>query len=329
VSSWDGREVLVTGAGGFIASHLVAALVRAGANVRGLCRYTSTSSRGALELLEAPVRDAVEVQFGDVRDPDAAERATTGIDVVIHLAALIAIPYSYASPMEYVGTNVTGTLTLAHAARGHGVDRFVHVSSSEIYGEVSHWPITPEQPPAPRSPYAASKAAGDLMLESFRAAFALPLVIARPFNTYGPHQSARAIIPAIAVQALSRETIQLGSLTPRRDFTFVGDTVAGLMAIAAMESPPGVPLHLGTGSDVSVAELVDLIGETLGRRLVPVLDPARTRPAASEVSRLVCDASATEAATGWRPSVTLRDGLAETVAWIDAHRDRYHDGYAR
>jgi nucleoside-diphosphate-sugar epimerase len=329
VSSWDGRATLVTGAGGFIASHLVAALVGAGARVRGLCRYSSTSSRGALELLEPAVRDAVEVQFGDVRDPDTADRATAGIEVVIHLAALIAVPYSYLSPRDYLETNVLGTVNLAQAARHHGVTRFVHVSSSEVYGEVSHWPIAPDQPLAPRSPYAASKAAADLVLESFRAAFSLPVVLARPFNAYGPHQSARAIVPAIVVQALAGETIELGSLTPRRDLTFVRDTAAGLMAIAAAPALPAAPLHLGTGTDVSVGELVTLISEALGRRLTPVLDPQRIRPPASEVSRLVCDASATAAATGWRTSVALRDGLAETVEWIDAHRDRYREGYAR
>jgi nucleoside-diphosphate-sugar epimerase len=330
VSSWDGRAALVTGAGGFMGSHLVDVLVASGARVRALCRYTSGAGRGALELLDPARLREVEVRFGDLRDPETTDRAADGIEVAFHLGALISVPYSYINPREYVETNVAGTLNVAQAALRHGIERLVHVSSSEVYGEVTQWPIDERQPPAPRSPYAASKAAADLLLQSFRASFGLPVAVARPFNTYGPGQSARAIVPAIVAQALAGDTVRLGSLAPRRDLTFVGDTVAGLMAIAATDAAIGQTLQLGTGLDVSVGELVDLVGEVLGRRLVAERDPDRVRPAGSEVSRLVCDARRATELTGWRPRVALRDGLAETVNWIGVHRDRYRaDEYAR
>jgi dTDP-glucose 4,6-dehydratase len=253
-----------------------------------------------------------------------------GVEVVFHLGAQIAIPYSMDNPRDFFATNVEGTLNIALAARDGEVARLVHVSTSEVYGDVDSWPITETQPPAPRSPYAASKAGADMLVAGMRAAFGLPVTIVRPFNTYGPHQSARAIVPTIATQVLSGESLRLGSLEPRRDLCFVSDTVAGMLAVGACAEAVGRTLQLGTGRDVSVGELAQLIGELAGRIVEPELDPERVRPAASEVSRLVADHRAVTALTGWTPVVDLRVGLSRTLDWIRANDHRYRTGeYAR
>jgi nucleoside-diphosphate-sugar epimerase len=326
VDSWQGRETLVTGGGGFIGGHLTVALNRSGARVRTLCRYNSRGDRGTLDWFDPADTGGIEVVHGDLRDPESVARAMTGIEVAFHLGAQIAIPYSLLNPRDFFETNVGGALNVAQAALSTGVRRLVHVSSSEVYGDARSFPITERHPIAPRSPYAASKAGADMLMESFHHAFGLPVAIARPFNVYGPHQSARAIVPAIATQALRGSPLRLGLLEPRRDLTFVTDTVAGLMAIAAADGVLGRTLQLGTGNDISIAELVELIGKLLGRTLQVDLDPARVRPTTSEVSRLLCDCELTTTLTGWTPQVDLRTGLAETLRWLQSNQHRYRTG---
>lgn len=321
--SWEGRQTLVTGAGGFIGGHLAVALNRAGASVRALCRYNSRGERGTLDWFDATEIEGIEVVHGDLRDPESVAQAVRGVETVFHLGAQIAIPYSFANPRDFFETNVTGTLNVAQAALAADAHKVLHVSTSEVYGDAQTWPITESHPLAPRSPYAASKVGADKLMESFHHSFELPVAIARPFNTYGPHQSARAIIPTIAAQVLRGSRVKLGLLEPRRDFVYVSDTAAGLMAVAASDETVGLTLQLGSGSDVSIGELAELIGELAGRTLEIELDPQRLRPAASEVPRLLCDCSATTELTGWHPEVDLRSGLSRTLEWLAANQGRY------
>ncbi len=330
VSYWEGRQTLVTGGGGFIGGHLAIALARAGARVRALCRYNSRGDRGTLDWFPDPEAHAVEVRFGDLRDPESVRDALMGVEVAFHLGAQVAIPYSYTNPRDFFATNVGGSLNVAQAALGAGVMRLVHLSTSEVYGAARALPITEQHPIAPRSPYAASKVAADALMTSWHASFQLPVVIVRPFNTYGPHQSGRAIVPTIAVQALHGSPLRLGSLAPSRDLTFVSDTVAGLLAIGACEGAVGATLQLGSGHDVSVGELVDLIGELTQQVLEPELDLERVRPTTSEVPRLLCDHTRATALTGWAPAVDLRSGLEQTIDWLRANLHRYRPlEYAR
>jgi nucleoside-diphosphate-sugar epimerase len=313
----------VTGAGGFIGGHLAVALQRAGARVRAMCRYNSRGDRGTLDWFAPSEVEGIEVVFGDLRDPESVTRALAGTEIVFHLGAQIAIPYSFVNPRDFFETNVGGALNVAQAALAEGVGRVVHVSSSEVYGDTGSWPITETDPLSPRSPYAASKAAADLLMDGFHRSLELPVVIARPFNTYGPHQSARAIVPTIMIQALDGPRLRLGLLEPRRDLTFVTDTVAGLLAVAGAPGADGMTLQLGSGAEVSVGGLVTLIGELLGRELRVERDPERVRPAASEVSRLLSDHSRLTELTGWEPTVNLRSGLEQTLAWIERNQHRY------
>jgi dTDP-glucose 4,6-dehydratase len=246
-----------------------------------------------------------------------------GIELVFHLGAQIAIPYSYVNPRDFFETNVLGSLNVAQAALAEGLDRVVHASTSEVYGTAQSIPITEQHPLEPQSPYAASKLAADKLMDSFHRAFELPVTIVRPFNTFGPHQSARAIVPTIVTQALTGGALRLGALEPRRDLTYVTDTVGGFVAAAGADGVVGRTLQLGTGTDVSVRELVDLVGELLGRELAVELDSDRLRPAASEVERLVSDPRLARELTGWAPQVDLRDGLAKTIEWIEANAARY------
>src|SRR3954462_6262168 len=301
--SLAGRSVLVTGAGGFIGGHVVEPLVRDGARVRALCRYNSRNERGTLDWLPAEVTADLDGVLGEVRaggavagagagvggelrDVESVSDAVAGMDVVIHLGAQIAIPYSYVTPRDFVEVNVLGTLNVAEAARRHGVTRVVHTSTSEVYGSAQTVPMTETHPLEPQSPYAASKLAADKLMESYHRSFDLPVCVLRPFNTYGPRQSARAIIPTIVAQALAGSTLRLGALHPRRDLTFVDDTVAGFLAAAVQDAAVGRTIQLGTNHDVSVGELVEKVGEILGRALSVEEDAARVRPAASEVERL-------------------------------------------
>lgn len=324
-ASWTGVPVAVTGAGGFIGSHLVETLAREGARVRALVSYRAEGDLGALQWLAPEVLDAVEVQRADVRDPEAVERLVAGSEVVLHLAALVAIPYSYAQPRHVFDVNVGGTMNVALAARDAGVRRLIQTSTSEVYGSAQRVPIDEDHPVHAQSPYAASKAAADQLVLSFHRSFGLPVTVVRPFNTYGPRQSMRAVLPTIAVQALSGGPVRLGALDPRRDMTYVADTVAGFLAAAGADAAAvdGRELQLGTGTDHSVAEMVDALGRAVGRELEVELDPQRTRPAASEVRRLLSDPSRMREATGWVPRYDLDEGVAELVDWVREHLDRF------
>lgn len=306
--------MLVTGAGGFIGSHLCETLVRHGANVRALVRYTSRRHEGNLAGLPPDAREAIDVRFGDLRDADLASRLVAGTNVVFNLAASISVPYSFVAPREVVSTNVEGTLNILCAARDAGVARMVQMSSSEVYGTAQYTPIDERHPLDVQSPYAASKVAADKLADSFRLSFDLPVVVARPFNTYGPRQSLRAVIPVVVSQALRGGDIDLGAVTPRRDFVYVTDTVAGLLALVEHECVG--TFNIATGTDVSVSDIVSLVGELVGRKLTVRSDEQRLRPVHSEVHQLVGDASKLHAATGWAPITSLRDGLGAVVDWM-------------
>ncbi|MFB3891941.1 MAG: NAD-dependent 4,6-dehydratase LegB [Phycisphaerae bacterium] len=321
---WQAKSVLVTGAGGFIPSHLAERLVRAGAKVRAMVHYNSRNDWGQLELLDKDIRGAMEVVCGDIRDPFFCRQAVKGQAVVMHLAALIAIPYSYVAPADYVFTNVVGTLNVLAACRDEGVAKIVHTSTSETYGTAQYVPIDEKHPLQGQSPYSASKIGADKIAESFFCSFKTPVATVRPFNTYGPRQSARAVIPTIISQlAAGKKEVRLGSLAPVRDLTYVEDTAEGFMAVAACERTCGEVVNLGSGKGISVAELADLIIEVMGAKARVVSDEQRIRPDASEVMRLVCSAAKARELTGWQPKVALRDGLARTVKYIRAHIDRY------
>ena len=323
MTTLEGRSVVVTGAGGFIGGHVVERLVRDGARVRAMCRYNSRNERGTLDWLEPNVLAEVEVVLGELRDVESVAAAIEGSEVVLHLGAQIAIPYSYVNPRDFLEVNVLGTLNVAQAALRHGVQRIVHTSTSEVYGTAQSVPITELHPLEPQSPYAASKVGADKLMDSYHRSFDLPVCVLRPFNTYGPRQSARAIIPTIISQALAGSTVRLGSLTPRRDLTFVADTAAGFVAAATAEDAVGRTIQLGANNDVSVGDLVRLVGEVLGRELSVETDPRRVRPEASEVVRLISGPFLAEEVLGWRAEVPLSEGLAQTIAWMERNAERY------
>jgi NAD dependent epimerase/dehydratase len=323
VESLSGSPVLVTGAGGFIGGHLVERLVRDGAKVKALVRYNSRNERGTLDWFDPEAVRDVEVVLGDLRDFESVENAVAGTEVILHLGAQIAIPYSYVNPRDFFETNVLGTFNVAQAALRAGVRRLVHTSTSEIYGTARQIPITEEHPVEPQSPYAASKVGSDKLIDSYHRAFELPATVLRPFNTYGPHQSARAVIPTIISQALESDTLRLGSLDPRRDLTFVTDTVDGFVRAAGAPATIGRTVQLGTNHDVSVREIVDTVAEILGKELTVETDPARVRPEASEVMRLISSPALADELMGWKPQVSLREGLERTVEWVARSRARY------
>jgi len=324
VSGWAGRSVLVTGAGGFIGSHLCERLVELGADVRALVEYNSVGSWGWLD--ESPVRGKLEVVLGDVRDRDSTIAAVAGRGVVFHLAALIAIPWSYEAPAAYVETNVVGTLNVLRAAQLADVDRFVHTSTSEVYGTARYVPIDEAHPLQGQSPYAASKIGADKLAEAFHLSFAVPVVTVRPFNTYGPRQSARAVIPTIVTQLLAGRSVALGNLTPTRDFTYVTDTIDGFVKAAEAEDAVGRVVNLGTGMEIAIGDLAERIEAVLEKRAPIDLDPVRVRPAASEVERLCADAGEARRLLSWEPRVSLDEGLAATAEWIGRNLDRYRVG---
>jgi len=320
------RSVLVTGAGGFIGSHLVDGLAARGARVRALVHYNSRNDWGLLEQMPEPLRARAEVVSGDIRDPFFVDRVVAGVEIVFHLAALIPIPYSYVAPAEFVDTNVRGTLNVLEAVRRHATARMLHTSTSETYGTARYTPIDEKHPLQAQSPYAASKIAADKLAESYGLSFGTPVVVVRPFNTYGPRQSARAFLPTVLAQALTGETVRVGSLDPVRDMNYVEDTVAGFLAAAVAPGIEGLTINLGSGRGVSMRELLDLALEVTGRTVRIETDDARIRPEKSEVMELVCDAGLARERLGWSPRVGLEDGVRRTAEWIGRHLERYKPG---
>ena len=318
-----GRHALVTGAGGFVGSHLVERLVADGESVRAFVRYTSTGRAGWLDSLEPDTRAAIEVVSGDVRDDQAVRAAMNGIDTVYHLAALVGIPYSLLHPRDVVETNVGGTLNVLLAARDHGVDRLVHTSTSEVYGSARSIPIDESHGLHAQSPYAASKIAAEKLVESFHAAYEMPTVVLRPFNIYGPRQSTRAVIPAIIRQGLADDEILLGATSPTRDFNFVADTVDAFVRAGRQVGAVGGVFNIGTGREISIADLVALTAQLLDHdHLRIVTAEERLRPAASEVRRLCADGRRAREVLGWSPQHTLEEGLQTTIDWLAAQTPR-------
>ncbi len=328
-AAWRGKVVAVTGAGGFAGSHLAEELIRRGARVRALVRYASHGGAGWLEDCPAELRGGLTIERGDVRNPTRMRELVDGVDVIFHLAAVISVPWSFVDPREVVEVNVMGTLTVLEAAREARTPRVIQVSSSEVYGTPRTVPIREDHPVHPQSPYAASKVAGDRLAEAFHDAYGTRVVVARPFNMYGPRQSARAIVPAIACQALAGDVVRIGAGGPRRDLTYVSDTVAGMIAIAESRVVRET-VHLGTGREVSVAELAERIIRIANPGARVVRDRGRLRPRDAEVDRLLCDPTRARTLVRWRPAVTLEQGLARVVDWIRQHPERYRpEEYAR
>ena len=322
-TDWRGRTVLVTGAGGFIGSHLVEQLVARGAGTRALVRYTSSGRRGWLE--RSTVAGDVEFIAADICDERSVANAMKGVDTVFHLAALIGIPYSYHAPDSYVRTNVEGTANVLRAALDAGVRRVVHTSTSEVYGSARTVPIREDHPLQTQSPYSATKAGADLLAWSYHCSFGLPVATVRPFNTYGPRQSSRAVIPTIITQALAGGDIKLGHTAPTRDFTFVADTVDGFLQIALADAAVGRVVNVGSGEEISIGALADRICALIGTTSRVVADAARERPGASEVERLCADNSRARQ-LGWAPAYSLEAGLRETIEWIKRNLHHYRTG---
>jgi nucleoside-diphosphate-sugar epimerase len=310
------NRVLITGAGGFIGSHLAEAAVRNGWDVTLFLRYSSQAAIGNLAEADERLLSKMRIVWGDITDPGTVADAVNGADSIVHLAALIGIPYSYAAPESYVAVNVRGTLNLLEAARAKGVRQTVLVSTSEVYGDAETPVIDETHPLKPQSPYAATKVAAEALARAYSCSFGVNVTVIRPFNTYGPRQSLRAVIPTIIGQALSQERIRLGSTWPRRDFTFVADTAAALLAAARMPELGLGPYNLGTGHSISIADLVNGVSRLLGRDLDVENDAARVRPPSGEVDRLTADNRRFQAATGWRPRTDLTEGLAETIEYF-------------
>jgi dTDP-glucose 4,6-dehydratase len=309
--------VLVTGAAGFIGSHLTERLVRDGHAVRAFIRYNGRDDRGHLDRLEPEIQTAINVHRGDLKDPEAVRKAVEGREWVFHLGALIAIPYSYQNPLDVAQTNVIGTAHVLDACRSSSaLERVVLTSTSEVYGTAQYVPIDEKHPLHGQSPYAASKIGSDALGESYHRSFGLPVSILRPFNTFGPRQSARAVVPTLISQALTRPVIRLGSLDPRRDLTYVKDTVSGFVSIAGCDAALGRVVNVGRGSDVSIGELVERVGARLGRSLRVETDSSRVRPAMSEVGRLLAGTALAEELWGWEPKYSLDQALDETIAWV-------------
>ena len=320
--SLRGTRVLVTGADGFIGSHLTERLLDEAATVRAFCLYNSDGSLGWLDDLDWDRRESVDIRLGDIRDARSVHEAVRGVDVVFHLAALIAIPYSYTAPASFVDTNVTGTLNVLEAVRDADGTRMVHTSTSEVYGTPRTIPITESHPLRAQSPYSATKIAADKLAESYALSYDLPVVTLRPFNTYGPRQSARAVIPTILTQLLGgASVVHLGALDPRRDFTFVSDTVDGFVRMGTTDLAPGTTLHLGTGSTVSIGELFEMCRAATGSAAEVMTQPERIRPVESEVKVLVSDPSLARRELGWEPTVSLEDGIATVAEWLDGRVD--------
>ena len=318
------KNIVVTGAGGFIGSHLVEELVNRGASVKAIVRYNSRNDWGQIELLKGNVLDEIEVELGDITDPFFVKKVTKDADIVFHLAALIGIPYSYIAPQNYVNVNIIGTLNVLQACLDNGVGKLVQTSTSETYGTAEYTPIDESHPLKGQSPYSATKIGADKLAESFFRSFELPVALIRPFNTFGPRQSARAIIPTIISQALIKDEIHIGSLSPIRDLTYVKDTVDGFIEIGKSERSTGDVINIGRGSGVTINDILKMILKILGKEDMRVVeDGKRIRPEKSEVMELICDNSKAERFLGWCPQYSLEEGLRETIKWMQEHITLY------
>ena len=325
-SFWQGKSVLVTGAGGFIGSHLVERLHAQGAKVRAFVRYNSRGDAGLLRQLPPETLSQLEIIGGDIRDSSAILKASEGAEIIFHLGALISIPYSYVHPREVTESNIIGTLNVLEAARHHKTPRVIHTSTSEVYGTARYAPINEAHPLQGQSPYSASKIGADKLAESFHLSFNLPVVTVRPFNTFGPRQSARAVIPTIITQALAGKVIKLGNLEATRDFTYVEDTVEGFLKAAQTPGVEGGTFNLGTGEEIRVGDLADRIISATGTQARVQVEALRLRPDKSEVLRLISDNSLAKKSLGWSPRFSLDEGLGRTIAWIREHLDMYKVG---
>ena len=323
---WHNQTVLVTGAAGFIGSRLTETLVQQGAQVRAFVRYTSRGELGLLNFLPSAILSEIELVFGDLRDAEAIEQAAKRADLIYHLGALISIPYSYLHPVEVVQTNILGTLNVLQACRKFDC-RLIHTSSSEVYGTALKVPIDETHPLQGQSPYSASKIGADKLVESYYRSFGVRAVTIRPFNTYGPGQSARAVIPTIITQALTKQTVYLGNLDALRDFTYVDDTVDAFIKAGQTDGIDGETFNLGSGSEISIRDLAAHIFDLIGTTPEVEVDDKRIRPALSEVQRLLADNSKARQVLAWSPQVDLREGLSRTIQWIREHLDFYHIGH--
>lgn len=323
-STWKNRPVLITGAGGFIGSHLAEWIAQLGTQTRYFLRYTSHGSLGCLSA--SPLRSEMEIVYGDIRDYESVLNAAKDVDVIFHLAALVGIPYSYHSPRSYVQTNIEGTLNVLEAARRHGTGRLICTSTSEVYGSALYVPIDENHSLRAQSPYSAIKMGADKIAESYHLSFGLPVSIARPFNAYGPRQSSRAVIPAIVTQALARSSVKLGNVNTTRDFNFVLDTVEGFIAIAETPDAIGKTLNIGSGTETSIREVAEVIFELIGARCQVEVEEQRIRREGSELDRLCANSLLLSQLTGWRPKVPLREGLIRTIEWIGENLGTYPIG---
>ncbi len=319
------KKVLVTGAGGFVGSHLVEVLVKSGAKVKALVHYNSRNDWGMLEDVDKNILREVEVTASDLRDADAVRKAVKGQEVVFHLGALIGIPYSYVNPRDVVDTNVGGTLNVLTATCDFGVEKIIHTSTSEVYGTAQYVPMDENHPVNPQSPYAASKLAADLLALSFHRSYDLPVGVIRPFNIYGPRQSARAVIPSIIIPALLKRKVNLGSIFPKRDLTFVTDSASGFVAFAECEKTVGEVVNLGSNQEVSISELIEIVSACLNKKIKFIKEKKRVRPEKSEVARLFSDSSKAKALFGWNPKIDIEEGMRKTISWMEKNIDSYKE----
>lgn len=313
---WKNKTVLVTGAGGFIGSHLTEKLVSLGAKTKAFVRYNSRNNQGFIENFKPQIREKLEIIVGDLRDPQAVKEASKDVNIVFHLGSLIAIPYSYLHPTEVVETNVLGTLNVMNAGRENKTERIVHTSTSEVYGTAIYVPIDEKHPLQGQSPYSASKIGADMIAESFYCSYDLPVVTIRPFNTYGPRQSARAVIPTLITQIIAGKDVFLGSTKPVRDFNYVSDTVEGFVKIAETSNIEGEVINIGQGKGITIGELTDKIISLIGKEVKVIFDAMRIRPTKSEVERLIACNEKAKKLIGWEPKVSLDEGLKKTIDWI-------------
>lgn len=320
---WATKKVLITGADGFIGSHLTQSLIARGAQVKAFVMYNSFTTWGWIDTFAPSDKEAVDVVCGDIRESDILKHALKDVDIVFHLAALIAIPYSYKSPSSYIKTNIEGTLNLLQAGLDCGVEKIIHTSTSEVYGTAHYTPMDEKHPLQGQSPYSASKIGADMIAESFYRTFTLPVTTVRPFNTYGPRQSARAIIPTLILQMLKGTTIRIGSLHPIRDFTYVSDTVEGFIKAAEADGINGRVLNLGSNKGISIGELTSTLARIMQKEVTIECEEDRVRPPHSEVNQLICDNQRAHQLIGWRPMVHLEEGLSKTIEWFTKNRQAY------